>query len=107
VVSAELLARNVLSGEKSSDHIFLEWTLMGWVRDSPSLFQAMSSPPSSPLAINRPFLDIATLRTLKRWPSIIFNTTPFSKSHKRSVLSYEAVTIRRLSGKTAAKILSP
>ncbi|KAG1852844.1 hypothetical protein DFJ58DRAFT_728345 [Suillus subalutaceus] len=70
---------------------------MGWVRDSPSLFQAMSSPPLSPLAMNFPSFDTATLRTLKRCPFIVFNATPFSKSHRRSILSHEAVTIRHMS----------
>jgi hypothetical protein len=57
VVSYEPLASNVLSGEKSSEQIEWEWALMGFVRDSPSPFQVMSSPPVSPLARNCPSLD--------------------------------------------------
>src|SRR6267154_2589644 len=69
---------------------------------SPS--QAMSSPLLSPLAINPPSRDTATADTKSQCPSIFFNKP---LSHRRSTLSHEPVTIRRLSGKTATAVIDP
>ncbi|KAG2346488.1 hypothetical protein BDR05DRAFT_997457 [Suillus weaverae] len=57
---------------KSSDNICLtECTLtLGLARFSSSLFQVMSCPPKSPLAMNCLSLDTATFRTPKRLSSI-------------------------------------
>lgn len=63
--------------------------------------QMISSPSLQPLAMSWPSRDITKPSTMLPCPSNFFNKTPSVKSHNRSVLSYEPVTIRRPSGKTA------
>src|SRR5882757_6116259 len=100
VQSDELVATTFPSGEKFTDEIHVVWALMACVSRSPlSPCQKMSSPFSSPLAINFPSRDIATPHTQSRCPSIVFVTTPSFKFHRRSVLP--DVTIRCPSRKTA------